>query len=116
MGLLDLIPAPARLSFGIGLASALFAVASFTLFQVDRNGYKRAEQHYQAETARLAVANLKTILKANSELQAAQELIAAHNQELNDVLLANQQAAAADPASTELCLPADSVRRINAVR
>lgn len=104
-----------KVIIALALTAAFVAAGAFSYLTGRGHGYSEAAAHYQAVMAEQAAANQRAVDSANRDLLRAADALDAKSQELDDALNSIDQAAGADPDSGNMCLPADSVMRLNKV-
>lgn len=79
-------------------------------------GFDTASAACAAERLKLENANRAAIEAARRQLARAADDLALKSKELDDALDATDAATGEDPRGAELCLAADGLRRLNAIR
>ncbi|MCF1740716.1 hypothetical protein [Paradevosia shaoguanensis] len=105
-----------RIALILGGLFLLTALAAAAYLHGRSAGFEKARIQYETLMAVQEAANRDAIRRAETGLLKTADALATKSKELNDVLDTIDQAADADPDGLAMCLSADSVRRLNAVR
>ncbi|KFL25083.1 hypothetical protein JP74_21375 [Devosia sp. 17-2-E-8] len=105
-----------RLALAFGGLLLLGALVAAAYVHGRSAGFEKARVQYETLMAAQEAANREAIRRAETGLLKTADALATKSKELNDVLDTIDQAADADPDGGAMCLSADSVRRLNAVR
>jgi len=105
-----------RLAVTLGGSLLVFALVIAAYVHGRSAGFERARVQYEAQMAAQEAANREAIRRAETGLLKTADALASKSRELNDVLDTIDQAADADPDGGTMCLSADSVRRLDAIR
>lgn len=120
LGALRALPLLWRVLTIVGGLSALtglgWAVYSHIRAEGYREGFAKAEAKCEDEQRKQALANQNAIDAANKRLLELAEELSLQKLQVDDYVKAIDLATAADPRGGDLCLDADSVRRLNAIR
>jgi len=100
----------------LGAAFFVLVIVVSAYAQGQSAGREAARIDYEARMAAQEAANRKAVDIANRDLMRTADALSAKSQELDNVLQTIDQAAFADPDGGAMCLSADSVRRLNAIR
>ncbi len=111
-----LLPIVWRLASILALLGALGSAYAYVKHQGYVDGYAVARGECEAEKAAQEAANKKAFSDALRQLLDQVETIQQKQTEIDDALTGIDEAVAADPDGGVLCLTADGVRRLQAIR
>lgn len=116
----SLLPTPWRLGLAVaGVAAIVGGLGAAYLYvrhQGYSNGFADARASCEVEAERQAEANRNAIREAEQRLYELADQLSLKDLELDDALADIDAAVAADPDGDLLCLDADSLQRLNAIR
>jgi hypothetical protein len=112
----NLIPAPFRVGIIVAVLTAAVGFYFVARQQAYSEGYGKAQIECTAEKQAQAAANAKVATDAEKRLFEAADTLSIRNMELDDAIDSLSAAAVARPGSDIVCLDADSLRNLNAIR
>ncbi len=107
------------LVIGLALLAILGALGGFAVYVRQlgyQDGFAAASKACEAEKRRIEDANSRAITEADRELMRSADRLSVQKMEFDHAVSGIDQASMADPDGALLCLGADSVQRLNAIR